>query len=83
MSIECNCNVSNFQDSGGLGSGTSSGGEGPGGPGGVNGDTLENMKSSPATAPTTPREGDNNMEFNMPNFPQGGENVGSLTKRTL
>merc|ERR1711915_14221 len=61
-------------DSGGLGSGTSSGGEGPGGPGGVNGDTLENMKSSPATAPTTPREGDNNMEFNMPNFPQGGEN---------
>jgi len=56
---------------GGLGSGTSSGGEGPGG---VNGDTLDNMKSSPATAPTTPREGDSNMEFNMPNFPQGGEN---------
>ena len=55
-----------------MGSGTSSGGEGPGG---VNGDTLDNMKSSPATAPTTPREGENNMDFNMPNFPQGGENV--------
>ena len=33
------------------------------------------MKSSPTTAPTTPREGDQNLEFNMPNFPPGGENV--------
>lgn len=63
---------------GGLGSGPNSTGEGSGGaPGGVNGDTLDNMKSSPATAPNTPmgnREGDssNNMEFNMANFPPGG-----------
>ena len=39
------------------------------------GPDLDNMKSSPTTAPTTPREGDQNLEFNMPNFPPGGENV--------
>ena len=41
------------------------------------GPDLDNMKSSPTTAPTTPREGDQNLEFNMPNFPPGGENVSS------
>ena len=51
----------------------SSGGEGGPQNGGPD---LDNMKSSPATAPTTPREGDQNIEFNMANFPQG-ENVSS------
>merc|ERR1712055_1147044 len=58
-------------ESSSLMSGASSGGDGPGG---VNGDPLDNMKRSPATAPPTPREGDSSMEFNMANFPQGGEN---------
>ena len=49
--------------SGGGSTGEAGGGGGGGGPGGpntgpgpqaVNGDTLDNMKSSPATAPTTP-----------------------------
>ena len=44
------------------------------------GPDLDNMKSSPTTAPTTPREGDQNLEFNMPNFPPGGENVSRLLK---
>jgi len=56
-----------------------SGESGPGSSGGEGGPQngapdLDNMKSSPTTAPTTPREGDQNLEFNMPNFPPGGEN---------
>ena len=60
-----------------------SGESGPGSSGGEGGPPngapdLDNMKSSPTTAPTTPREGDHNIEFNMPNFPQG-ENVRYIT----
>jgi len=62
--------MKNVPMSGESGPGSSGGEGGPqnGGP------DLDNMKSSPTTAPTTPREGDQNLEFNMPNFPPGGEN---------
>ena len=47
--------------------------------GGVNGDTLDNMKQSPGTAPTTPRDAGGGSEplpdFNLPNFPQPGNSV--------
>lgn len=46
---------------------------------GVNGDTLDNMKQSPGTAPTTPRDSGGGSEplpdFNLPNFPPPGNSV--------
>merc|ERR1719378_1530292 len=39
---------------------------------GVNAETLDNMKHSPGTAPNTPRDGEPQMDFNLPNFSQQG-----------
>lgn len=49
-------------------------GPGPGTNGGPDPVALEQMKQSPATAPTTPRDGESQggMEFNMAAFPPGG-----------
>ena len=42
---------------------------------GVNAETLDNMKHSPGTAPNTPRDGEPQMDFNLPNFSQQGNSV--------